>query len=203
MTRLVAWGDVQPGSVVWDASPTAGGEGYASVAVRWPACDGAQHDGAWIAVWGHPSCSASGKWSGLMWTGPAGPTVPDFAWNAHTFELTREGVEVLATGLTAEECAALGAKNPSEVKAWCAARGEGHDDVISTRSEAGQATYDARVLAVLTVEPQAASVLIEIVGGSAAQARASLARLIERGQARVIGNGRGTKYALDTSLQNG
>lgn len=195
--RLVAWSAVPAGSVVWDASPAAGGDAYASVAVRWPAPDEHGRDGAWTAVYGHPSYSASCNWAGPGWSGPAGPTVPDFAWDAHDFVMTRDGVEVIATGLTADECVSIGMMTPVEVKAWCATRATSTGaDVPNTRSAAGQAEYDAQVLALLTTTPRPAAALIDTVGGTPAQARAALARLVDRGQAQVVGTGRGTKYTL-------
>ena len=184
------------GAVVWDASSAAGGDSYASVAVRWPAPDEHGRDGAWTAVYGHPSYSASCNWAGPGWSGPTGPTVPDFAWDAHDFVMVRDGVEVIATGLTADECVSIGMMTPVEVKAWCATRGAPQADAPNTRSAAGQAEYDTQVLQALTTTPQPAAALIDIAGGTAAQARTSLARLVERGQAQVIGAGRGTKYAL-------
>ena len=199
--RLVAWSAVLAGSVVWDASPAAGGDPYASVAVRWLTPDEHGRDGAWTAVYGHPSYSASCNWAGPGWSGPAGPTVPDFAWDAHDFALVREGVEVIATGLTADECVSIGMMTPVEVKAWCATRDAPQADAPNTRSAAGQAEYDSQVLALLTTTPQPAATLIDIVGGTPAQARASLARLVDRGLAVVVGTGRGTKYVLDTTTK--
>lgn len=199
--RLVAWSAVPAGSVVWDASSAAGGDSYASVAVRWPAPDEYGRDGAWTAVYGHPSYSASCNWAGAMWSGPVGPTVPDFTWDAHDFVMTRDGVEAIATGLTADECVAIGMMTPVEVKAWCTAHAPQVADEVNTRSAAGQAEYDAQVLQALTTTPQPAAALIDTVGGTPAQARASLARLVDRGLAVVVGTGRGTKYVLDTTTK--
>ncbi|PRQ02469.1 KAP family P-loop domain protein [Enhygromyxa salina] len=70
--------------------------------------------------------------------------------------------------------------------------------VVDTRSPKGRGAYDARVLACLRLhggEYIPARVIEEQVGGSRTQLRASLNRLIERGEATYKGRARGTRYA--------
>ena len=128
MTRatMVAWADVPRGAVVWDASPEFGGDMFASVAVRFPAHDGAWKDGAWIVAHGNPTYSSCGGWHGTMYDAPQGerPLMPDFAWHATEFVLARDDgkVKVIATDLTAEECASLGRLCLSEVAEWARKR---------------------------------------------------------------------------------
>ena len=125
--RLVAWADVPPGSVVWDASPDAGGDHYASVAVRWPAPDERGYDGAWIAVHGGATPSSRGGWTGAQeWHAPTHdrPAAPEWPWDGDCYVLARDDgrVEVLAGGVTDEDIQQLARMEPAQVLAWCERR---------------------------------------------------------------------------------
>lgn len=74
----------------------------------------------------------------------------------------------------------------------------GLNRTIDTRSQAGRAAFDARVLACLRAhagEFIPSRQVQDQVGGSQNQVRASLNRLIEKGQATYKGRARGTRYA--------
>jgi len=70
---------------------------------------------------------------------------------------------------------------------------------VNTRTPEGRAAYDAAVLSWLKehtskTDPQPSSAVMDACGGTTLQARTTLNRLIENGQASFVGKARATKY---------
>lgn len=105
----------------------------------------------------------------------------------------RPGLKALSTLTVAE---LLGQASPDTRKAPKSRSEVGSQAEIDTRTPAGRARYDARVLEVMSEEPATSQMLRPKTGGTVMQFRAAVNRLIQAGKVTWDGQAKGTRYWL-------